>query len=99
MKSPQDVSRILAIQHLVARMFGMQREDLLLSVSGPGVMPRQMAMYISRQETNASLSEIGSLFGGKHHTTVIYSVEKIAALRQTDAATKLAIDIIRMNLR
>lgn len=42
------------------------------------VTPRQMAMYLLREETSASLPQIGELLGGRDHTTVMYSVEKIA---------------------
>jgi len=41
------------------------------------VQPRQVAMYLIRQETDASLPEIGGLLGGRDHTTVIHGVERI----------------------
>ena len=47
--------------------------------------PRQIAMYLTKELTNASLPEIGRAFGGKHHTTVLHSVQKIEALRQRDS--------------
>jgi chromosomal replication initiator protein len=46
--------------------------------------PRQIAMYLVKELTQASLPEIGRAFGGKHHTTVLHSVNKIEQLRQTD---------------
>lgn len=46
--------------------------------------PRQIAMYLAKDLTNASLPEIGRAFGGKHHTTVLHSVQKIGTLRQRD---------------
>jgi chromosomal replication initiator protein len=46
--------------------------------------PRQVAMYLMKDLTQASLPEIGRVFGGKHHTTVLHSVQKIERLRQTD---------------
>jgi chromosomal replication initiator protein len=45
------------------------------------VVPRQIAMYITKELTPASLPEIGRAFGGKHHTTVIHSIEKITKER------------------
>jgi chromosomal replication initiator protein len=46
--------------------------------------PRQLAMYIARQATGASLQEIGKQFGGRHHTTVLHSINKIERLRRSD---------------
>jgi chromosomal replication initiator protein len=46
--------------------------------------PRQIAMYLVKELTQASLPEIGRYFGGKHHTTVLHSVQKIEDLRQRD---------------
>ena len=47
-------------------------------------MPRQVAMYLCKMLTHASLPEIGRSFGGKHHSTVIHSIRKIDDLRQKD---------------
>jgi len=47
-------------------------------------MPRQIAMYLCKSLTAASLPEIGKSFGGKHHSTVIHSIRKIEDLRQRD---------------
>jgi chromosomal replication initiator protein len=46
--------------------------------------PRQIAMYLVKQLTSASLPEIGRQFGGKHHTTVLHSIHKIDTLRRSD---------------
>jgi len=46
--------------------------------------PRQIAMYLAKELTSASLPEIGRAFNGKHHTTVLHSVQKIDQLRQRD---------------
>jgi chromosomal replication initiator protein len=48
-------------------------------------VPRQIAMYLTKTLTGASLPEIGKGFGGKHHSTVIHSVRKIDSLRKRDA--------------
>jgi chromosomal replication initiator protein len=47
--------------------------------------PRQIAMYLIKEITPASLPEIGRAFGGKHHTTVLHSIQKIEKLRHKDA--------------
>ena len=48
-------------------------------------MPRQVAMYLCKSLTHASLPEIGRSFGGKHHSTVIHSIRKVEDLRKKDA--------------
>jgi chromosomal replication initiator protein len=47
-------------------------------------MPRQVAMYLCKNLTHASLPEIGRSFGGKHHSTVIHSIRKVEELRKSD---------------
>jgi chromosomal replication initiator protein len=46
--------------------------------------PRQIAMYVCKELTTASLPEIGRFFGGKHHTTVLHAIHKIEERRQQD---------------
>jgi chromosomal replication initiator protein len=48
-------------------------------------MPRQIAMYLCKALTHASLPEIGRSFGGKHHSTVIHSIRKVEEMRKRDA--------------
>ena len=48
-------------------------------------MPRQIAMYLCKSLTHASLPEIGRSFGGKHHSTVIHSIKKVEEMRKNDA--------------
>lgn len=48
------------------------------------LVPRQCGMYLAKIMTGRSFPYIGSIFGGKDHTTVMHSVKKIALLRQTD---------------
>jgi chromosomal replication initiator protein len=49
-------------------------------------------MYLSRQMTHSSLSEIGRAFGGKDHTTVLHAVDKIQTLLQDDPKLRKTID-------
>jgi chromosomal replication initiator protein len=51
-------------------------------------LPRQVAMYLCKQMTKHSFPEIGRAFGGKHHTTVMHSVDKIETLVSTDGALR-----------
>jgi chromosomal replication initiator protein len=74
-----------AIQKSVAERYGLRPAELKQkSNTNKIVFPRQVAMYVVKQLTSASLPEIGRAFGGKHHTTVLHSVEKIERLKQTD---------------
>ncbi|WP_263355594.1 chromosomal replication initiator protein DnaA [Acidicapsa ligni] len=74
-----------AIQKAVAESFGMRVSELKQKNNSRAVVvPRQIAMYLAKNLTEASLPEIGRQFGGKHHTTVMHSIGKIDELRRTD---------------
>ena len=74
-----------AIQKAVAEQFGLRVVEIKAkSNSRAIVFPRQIAMYLAKQMTEASLPEIGRQFGGKHHTTVMHSIDKIEDQRQAD---------------
>jgi len=76
---------IEAIQRAVSDQFGLRPAEIKAKNNSHSIVfPRQIAMYLAKQLTEASLPEIGRQFGGKHHTTVLHSVEKIAEQRKTD---------------
>ncbi|MGH9603294.1 MAG: chromosomal replication initiator protein DnaA, partial [Terriglobales bacterium] len=76
---------IETIQKAVAEQFGLRVAEIKAKDNSRSVVfPRQIAMYLAKQLTEASLPEIGRQFGGKHHTTVMHSVEKIEHSRKTD---------------
>ncbi len=76
---------IEAIQRATAEQFGMKVSELKQkNNSRQIVVPRQIAMYLAKQMTEASLPEIGRQFGGKHHTTVMHSIAKIDEQRRSD---------------
>jgi chromosomal replication initiator protein len=76
---------IETIQKTVSEQFGMRVGELKQrNNSRQIVVPRQIAMYLAKQLTEASLPEIGRQFGGKHHTTVMHSIAKIDEQRRTD---------------
>jgi chromosomal replication initiator protein len=73
------------IQKAVGEVYGLRAQDLKMRSNSKVIaFPRQVAMFIVKQLTSASLPEIGKQFGGKHHTTVLHSINKIELLRQTD---------------
>jgi len=73
------------IQKRVGEIYGLRAQDLKVRSNSKNiVVPRQVAMFLVKQLTAASLPEIGRQFGGKHHTTVLHSINKIDTLRRTD---------------
>ncbi len=62
------------------------------------VLPRQIAMYISRQLTSSSYPEIGDRFGGKDHSTIIHAIRKIEKLMEEDFQLKSTIDNLKKEL-
>ena len=61
-------------------------------------IPRQIAMYLIRELTDASLPAIGELFGGRDHTTVINALKRIEQLRAADPALRHRMDTLRKRL-
>jgi chromosomal replication initiator protein len=73
------------IQKFVADHYNVKLTELKAKNNAKAVaVPRQIAMYLTKTLTHASLPEIGKGFGGKHHSTVIHSVRKIDGLRKRD---------------
>jgi chromosomal replication initiator protein len=76
---------IESIIKAVAERFSLQPQQLKQKSNAQAIAyPRQIAMYLVKDLTQASLPEIGRAFGGKHHTTVLHSIQKIERLRQND---------------
>jgi chromosomal replication initiator protein len=76
---------IESIQKAVSEQFGLRPGEIKAKNNSHSIVfPRQIAMYLAKQLTEASLPEIGRQFGGKHHTTVLHSVDKISEARKTD---------------
>ncbi len=87
LKSSQHLSQvsILKIQEDVAKYYHLQIKELKGKKRVKNiVVPRQIAMYLSRELTDNSLPKIGAEFGGKDHTTVIHAHEKIQRLMKQD---------------
>ena len=91
LKSSQNLKQvsILQIQEEVAKYYHIPLKELkgkkrVKSI----VVPRQIAMYLTRELTDNSLPKIGAEFGGKDHTTVLHAHEKIEKLIEQDAIVK-----------
>jgi chromosomal replication initiator protein len=77
-KAYQHPVTVEAVQAEVARQFGLHVNDLRGNRRTQEIAyARQISMYLARELTEASLPQIGARFGGRHHTTVIYAVDKI----------------------
>jgi chromosomal replication initiator protein len=83
--TPERKISVDSIVRAVAERFNMQPAQIKVKSNTRQIAyPRQIAMYLTKELTHASLPEIGRYFGGKHHTTVLHSVHKIEELRQRD---------------
>jgi chromosomal replication initiator protein len=88
------------IQKTVATHYRLKVTDLKSKNNSRNIaVPRQVAMYLCKTLTKASLPEIGREFGGKHHTTVLHSVNKIADLYGKDADFHKAINSLIADLK
>lgn len=83
----------------VAEVFGLSPDELLgRSRSRDIALPRQVAMYLMREEVNASLPQIGEVLGGRDHTTVMYACEKVADMIERDDRLRRQVLQIREQL-
>jgi len=94
------VVTIQQIQKLVASTYKLTIDELVSKNNARQIShPRQIAMYLCKHLTKHSYPEIGRAFGGKHHTTVIHSVEKIEALVATDETLQRLISELSESLQ
>ncbi len=95
----RDASRstnIENIQRIVADAYQIKVSDLRSkNRSRAFAFPRQIAMYLSRNLTRASTTEIGRRFGGKDHSTVIHSTNKIQGLLDKDSSFRITVDKLK----
>ena len=89
------------IQKAVAEFFNLKIADLQSRKRTKSVsLPRQIAMYVARTTlTTFSLEEIGAYFGSKHHTTVMYALERIQKKIQADPHFRALVDRIQAQVR
>jgi chromosomal replication initiator protein len=88
------------IQKFVSDYYQLKLADLKSRNNSKSIaMPRQVAMYLCKALTHASLPEIGRSFGGKHHSTVIHSIRKVEALRKVDVQFNTVLNSFMQNFR
>ncbi len=99
-KQKEELISIDSIQKVVANSFNVKISDLKMKRKVKGyVIPRQIAMYLSRKLTNASLIEIGEKFGGKDHSTVLHSIKKVEEKMIKDPHFKEMIENLHGRIR
>ncbi|MCI0650712.1 MAG: chromosomal replication initiator protein DnaA [Planctomycetes bacterium] len=90
---------LLRIQQAILEQFSIRPSDLHSKCrSRSVVVPRQICMYLSRLHTDLSLGEIGLYFGGRDHSTVLHSIEKIRKLLETDSALRSTVAALERKL-
>jgi len=96
----EKILTIELIQREVSKLFGVALSDLKAKDRTKAVaLPRQIAMYLARQLTHASLADVGRAFGGKDHTTVLHAVSKIQTLLQEDPKLRTSVDSIIQGIK
>jgi chromosomal replication initiator protein len=99
-KPKEDFVSIDLIQKVVSNFFNIKISDLKVKRKYKGyVLPRQIAMYLSRKLTNASLLEIGDKFGGKDHSTVLHSIKKVEEKMTQENSFKEMIENLRGRIK
>lgn len=92
-KADDETIPVETIQKTVASFFNVRFADLRAKKKNKSfVLPRQVAMYLSRKLTGLSLQELGEKFGGKDHTTVLHAIKKIEQRSADDPALRGALD-------
>lgn len=87
------------VMSAVAESFGISREQLQSKDRSREIaLPRQVAMYLMREEANATLLQIGTSLGGRDHTTVMYACDKVADMMEKDDQLKRRVFQIRDQL-
>jgi chromosomal replication initiator protein len=90
---------INSIQQIVAKEWGVTPEGLRSKTRTKTLtLPRQIAMFLTRELLGTQLMEIGNAFGGRDHSTVIHSIEKISAASGLDPVFKTRVDKVRVVL-
>ena len=88
------------IQKTVAEFFKLKLADMYSKRRPASIaIPRQIAMYLSKELTQKSLPEIGYAFGGRDHTTVLHAVKKIQNSRQSNSTLNHNLHILEQQLR
>ncbi len=99
-KPKEEFVSIDLVQKVVSNFFNIKISDLKVKRKNKGyVVPRQIAMFLSRKLTNASLLEIGDKFGGKDHSTVLHSIKKVEEKMSKETSFKEMIETLQGRIK
>jgi len=99
-KPKEELISIDVIQKVVANYFNIKISDFKVKRKNKGfVVPRQIAIYLSRKLTGSSLIEIGEKFGGKDHSTVLHSIKKVEEKMVNDPSFNEMIENLRGRIK
>lgn len=95
-----EYSKVAAIKILVCAKFGVHSSCMTSPRRNEAMAwPRQIAMFLAREHTRLCLADIGSLFGGRDHGTVLYAVQRVTNRMNTESDVQRTIDQIVTDLR
>jgi chromosomal replication initiator protein len=95
-EAPPQGLTVIAIQQAVAKEWGITVDGLRSKTRTKTLtVPRQIAMHLARELLSLQLVEIGAAFGGRDHSTVIHSLEKVTEMLDADPATRVRIAKLR----
>ena len=99
MEQAQNILTIETIQKRVADHFQIRHSDMTSKRRPNNIaIPRQIAMYLARTLTKHSLQEIGDLFGGREHGTVIHACKAVDNMGEQDATTRSSVEFLKAQL-
>jgi chromosomal replication initiator protein len=97
--APGAAPTIARVQELACEAFAVSRDELLSGARTARIAwARQVAMYLAREHTGATLPAIGESFGGRNHTTVMYACRKAGERIAGDPAARALVDDLQRRL-
>lgn len=98
--TPAVTPRMMEIQRVIARHYGITVENIKSACRKRQYSwPRQIAAYLCREMTECSLPEIGRMFGGRDHTTILFSCRKVAFMEASDVKLAETLNAYRAEIR
>lgn len=98
--APAREASISDIHSEITSHFDLRPSDVLSRKRSRSIaFPRQIGMFLARELTGLSLSQIGEYFGGRDHSTVLYATDKIRRLQESDSRLRETLETLRKNVQ